>query len=194
MRWFNKLLTGLIFVGMMATMTTTALCAPIVTYNTSGSSSNWTLDFSVTNNLGVNDMDIYFFGVLLPAPNITGSPTNWLPFGIYNSYNNTWLNYGYSLPDLIHNGETKSGFEALVNTVEAPTSVQWFAVAWDWTHTTCDQFNVCYPTAESVQYNGAYNPYFEGTATSNSVPEPSTFLLLGAGIAGVGLLRRRFKS
>ncbi|SPP99681.1 exported hypothetical protein [Candidatus Sulfobium mesophilum] len=29
---------------------------------------------------------------------------------------------------------------------------------------------------------------------STAVPEPSTFLLLGAGLAGVGLLRRRFKN
>jgi hypothetical protein len=38
------------------------------------------------------------------------------------------------------------------------------------------------------------NLSFEAQYTTSTVPEPSTFLLLGAGLAGVGLLRRKFKS
>jgi hypothetical protein len=34
----------------------------------------------------------------------------------------------------------------------------------------------------------------EGTFATTAVPEPSTILILGAGLAGVGLLRRRFKN
>lgn len=34
---------------------------------------------------------------------------------------------------------------------------------------------------------------YRATFVSDPIPEPSTFLLLGAGLAGVGLFRRRFK-
>jgi hypothetical protein len=35
---------------------------------------------------------------------------------------------------------------------------------------------------------------FIGQGPLQPVPEPSTFLLIGAGLVGVGLLRKRFKS
>jgi hypothetical protein len=41
------------------------------------------------------------------------------------------------------------------------------------------------PTAVRVEMTG--------TATATAVPEPSTFLLFGVGLAGVGILRSRFK-
>jgi hypothetical protein len=49
-----------------------------VSYTVTGSAGNWTLDFSVTDNLGGTN-DIYFFGVELSARDIVGSPTNWDP-------------------------------------------------------------------------------------------------------------------
>lgn len=178
-------------------MSTTAFSAPIVSYGVSGSSGNWNLDFSVTNTLGVNNMDIYFFGVALDPIN-QGSPTNW---GTYNNFNPSyswggpnlnfgtgWLDFGTSIPDMIQNGETLSGFDVTVNTLDAPTSVQWYAFAYDW-------------TGGGAQYLGndhfwiSTNPGFAGVAQgANSVPEPATFLLFGTGLAGFGLLRKRFKS
>jgi hypothetical protein len=44
-------------------------------------------------------------------------------------------------------------------------------------------------------WNDEGEPQFiDGYIAERSVPEPSTLFLLGAGLAGVGLMRRRFKS
>lgn len=200
MRRFHKWLIVILMLGMITTVTSTAFGAPIVYYTTSGSSGNWTLDFSVTNTLGVNNMDIYFFGVLDPSGTINGSPTGWSTNSSFSPnsyggsstiYNDVWIDY-FSIPGWIANGATTSGFDVFDPSVAAPTSVQWFAFAYDWTRA-------------GATYNGTDyffvtgNPGFEGTATGgesgeSAVPEPSTFLLFGVGLAGVGMLRRRFKN
>ena len=52
-----------------------AYAGPVVSYSVFGSAGNWTLDFSVTNNLNPADMDIYFFCVELDTGrNIARSP------------------------------------------------------------------------------------------------------------------------
>lgn len=169
----------------------TAMAAPNVTVALSGSSGNWTMDFSVENTLGVDNMDIYFFGVQLSARDITGSPTNWDPNawtawdnaaygGSSNVYNNNWINFSGS--NLVTNGSTISGFVAHSTDVDAPTSIRWFAYAFDF-------------TGSGAEYNGGdnfnspQNPGFEGKI--DVVPEPASMIALAVG--GVALLRRRRK-
>lgn len=169
-------------------MSVPAMAAPAVSYNVSGSSNNWTLDFSVTNTLGDGN-EIYFFGVQLPARNITASPTGWNP-DIWPSwdntgyggssivYNNVWIRSGSQYAIL--NGQTLSGFEVLVASTAAPTSVPWFA------YSTGDYTGNDY-------FHSRGNPGFEGTAgAGNAVPLPGALLLLGPGLVGLVGIKRRF--
>jgi hypothetical protein len=57
-----------------------------VNYSVSGSSGDWLINFSVTNNTSANT-GIYFFDVLLPSTDIVGSPPNWA----YAPFDNPWV-------------------------------------------------------------------------------------------------------
>jgi PEP-CTERM motif len=58
---------------------------------------------------------------------------------------------------------------------------------------TFDVLNNAYFVTNDTGATGDSNWTVRVTVSPTAVPEPSTFLLLGAGLAGVGLLRRRFK-
>ena len=83
---------------------------------------------------------------------------------------------------MISDGHTLSGFEIL-DTVDlvAPASVDWFAFGKFGSYGGGDNFN------------NSFNPAFEGVASDPipAVPEPSTFFLITAGLAGIGFLRRK---
>ena len=169
---------------LVALLAGTVYAAPTVSFNVSGSSGDWTLDFSVTNTLGDSN-DIYFFGVDLPA-GITASPSVWDPSASWNNslnggsstnYNNVWLT-NPSGGNVILDGHTLSGFDVHDTSATAPTSVQWFAYAANGTYLGGDNFYY------------AYNPGFEGFASPSSVPLPPSVLFMGTGILGLVGWRR----
>ena len=78
----NLVFAMVLALSLVALLAGNIYAAPIVTASLSGSSGDWTLNFSVNNTLGGSN-DIYFFGVNIvnefPNSTITGEPTGWTP-------------------------------------------------------------------------------------------------------------------
>jgi hypothetical protein len=176
-----------------------SMAGPIfVSYTVSGSSGNFDLDFSVTNNmLAWPTQDVYFFGVRLSAMDVTGSPGNFVDRGadwnLFNyggsntEYNNTWVDGNTNYNDLLP-GQTMSGFIVHDTDLVPPSQVSWMVIA---------------VSKELIPYTGGgncvtnINPGFEGIANpaANAVPAPSTLVMssIMLGLFGTGWLRRRLK-
>lgn len=190
--WFGRAaLMAAVLVGV-AGGDQSASAGPIVSYSATGSAGDWTLDFSVTNSLGTPGQGIYFFGVLLDARDIVGSPAGWDPDGwptwdnsSYGGsstvYNNNWIDFSITGSTTIGDGETLSGFKAHTTAVDLPVSVAYFVFSFgDVPYLGGDSFNI------------DTNPGFEGIATLGVVPEPSTLAMTGiAGLLLVRAVRRR---
>lgn len=194
--WIAMKIKNAITAGALALLLGNANAAPVdVSYTVLGTAGNYTLDFSVTNNIAA-DHSLYFFGVLLPQRDIVSSPTSWdsdahptwstVPYGGTTSdYNNVWMHNGFTTPSVTF-GSTLSGFE--VHLAELNQLVKWFAFS-----------------AGNSSYSGtgsffvATNPGFEGIiegsplAGLQPISEPETNILMLTGLTVLYLSSRRRK-
>src|ERR1700676_2912835 len=172
----KRLLTQSLVVLAWGTFVTGLFAQPVVTYTSTGSPGNYTLDFTVNNTTpGTQGFDIYFFGVLGNGQ-VSGSPS-----GYYSSYysnihmvevtgpafnwqfNNDWIDPTYTV---LPTGKTLSGFDVSDTDQNAPTSVQYFAFGYG---------SGAYTGPGNEDLSSPYNsPLFVGYALA-AVPEPATF-------------------
>lgn len=182
-----------LLLASLALVTTSALlhAAPVsVTYTVSGTSGDYTLDFSFTNNETGTDQAIYLLGVYLNPSlglsSVTGSPspydptifTDWTNSGLGGSsidYNNVW--FDASISNLTP-GETLTGFDVTAASATAPSFVNWFALSTG---------NLPYTGSGSFT-NDPLNPGFEGVAS----PEPASLGLIVVALCGA-MLFAKFK-
>ena len=142
----------------------------------SGTSGNYTLDFTV-NNTGTLGFDIYLFTVQADG-RISGAPAGyntssyntvhyWDIGGTQNSpYNNLWIDPTYTV---LPTGTTLSGFTVNVSDVTAPTSIVYSAIGED--------NGMVYTGPDNLNTGNPSNPFFTGSATE-SVPESSSTMVL----------------
>jgi hypothetical protein len=189
---------GFALVVLGTSTTAKADSVPTVTYTVSGSTGDWTLDFTVTDN---TDQNVYFFGVLLPTDDQTGTPTGWQVDGDFNpssfggtntNYNNVWISSNTGVGDLT-SGHSLSGFDAVDTSVTAPTSVKFFAFACDSTFLPSNPECGGSAYTGGGNFDGTHNPGFEGMATNGSAaPEPRwAGVLLLMACAGLMVGRNR---
>lgn len=94
-----------------------------------------------------------------------------------NWVSDTWQFTWQSSPEILNLMESNDPWRIIVNLVENTTGT--------------DKLKIDYSTL-SGNYNGITQPE-PPTPPTQPVPEPSTLFLFGAGLVGVGLLRKRFK-
>lgn len=182
-----------------------------VDYTVSGSAGNWMYSFTLSNNMvgAPLDMGLYFFGVNLDGGTMTGEPAPWTQYAVPYAGAPSGTEYDLAWKRMdkvgVMPGQSLGGFTAVSYGLTAPTSIDW--VIWGYSASGAKYTG-------GGNFNGASNtPGFEGSSNvtvpevkpseelfaaasvqedlSTTVPEPSTYALMAAGLAALGMIRSR---
>ena len=178
---------------------------------------NWTVTTSSTpgsTNAFVTDTSGYPFGPWLadtaaygwdsPQPSYTdgetdGANTNYFYTTTFDltgfDPTSALLQFQFAVDDslvaVILNGNTLTGFDAgALDTLSATQTINLDFVAGINTIT----FETLNGPAVTTNPTGLLVDFTTATANTSSAPEPSAFLLIGAGLGGLGLIRRRLQA
>ena len=104
---------------------------------------------------------------------------------------------GYDLSTIAWGLGVDNGFKLYINgNLVANKNAEGYTYRWEYTGSILQSYlnNGTNVIAVALEDHGGLTAFdMQITGNRSSVPEPSTLLLLGAGRAGVGLLRRRFR-
>jgi hypothetical protein len=127
-----KFFTAITLPGLLA-LTVCAQAQVSSTYTVSGTSGNYLLDFSFTNNETIPNYDIYFIEFYDATALFPSGPTGWSYYGPYGGGDGGYLDYGTDIPAMVQPyGGTESGFYVDDLSVTAPTSVDYDVYIADW--------------------------------------------------------------
>jgi hypothetical protein len=191
----QALASCLILVGVQAVL---AQNKPAVSFSVSGTSGDYTLDFTVDNTLlAWPDQNVYFFGVQVNGATTESAPGGWSFDGSWNPsadpsgsgpnipFNESWITGGSG----ISTGTSLSGFDVTTTSATMPTNATFFAYSFGSDlYTGPDNFKT------TAFLNPSANPGFLGTAFPSAAPDGGeTFGLLSLSLAALTGLSRRFR-
>ena len=171
-----------------ASQASAAVSYVTVTDTVTGAAGDWTLDFTVTNNLP--NSVLFDFGVALPATGFSALPSGWTNTGGVQ-YSSTGGPQGYFIfayGGYMASGSSESGFKVTVNSTKAPFNVEWIAFA-------DGPFRSNY-SGGGIYWNdgyGDYGLYGGASPVASAAPEPSTWAMMLLGFGGLGFAGWRRK-
>ena len=186
----KRLGAGLLMMLGLGAFNSNLMAVPIVTYTVSGSSGNYTLDFTI-NNSGTLGFDIYMFTVFANG-GVSGAPAGYntstyatlhywdIGTSQNGPYNDLWIEPTYTL---LPTGNTLSGFTVNVSDLTVPTSIPYTAFGED--------NGLTYTGPGNLNTGNPSNPVFMGNATPAIPDAANTMVLLGLTTTALAIWKSR---